>query len=376
MECNADVEHARDRLASARQVLLALPLGNESESTQVTEAAKQAIAEMKQNLADFVDAYLQCSDSRISAVQVTRDLSSLGHAFEFLPNHVYSNEEFPKDGLNYGFQLGFKARREPHSNLVSVEATFQIQCGSDSVLMLFESADAGWREMLRWQSPPYDLVSGALGSFGYAVSPPDARGEWYVLVKSIPPWCSSTWSSIRYAVLRPSSNIHAPSVVYQGKEGIWWGNEDFGRLRANATDFEIRFHNHSIDVGVHSRLWINHFVIQGDRVRRTQPVAISPRDFVDDWVQEPWTVVGQWTDAEKRAPLQLTHDRLMKIGFFEYESIRRCSDQPNHYQIGVEDQNDTDHYYFSVTGKSRFTMHDVSSSPNEQCDGANVLDKH
>jgi hypothetical protein len=375
--CNPqDVRNTADQLRIARQELLAAPAGDTPDTitTSVAPETQGAVEVMKGSLAAFVDAYMQCAPPEVTAEKMNKDLSRLGHAFK-LANWSHSPAELPKDALRYGFELSYQARRwKDHPTIASITATLQIQCGEDSLFMVFDSSHGGWHELLRWQAPPYSEVSGAYGSFGYRISPPDNRGAWYVLVKSIPPWCSSTWASIRYAVLRPARDTLAPRVIYSGNEGIWWGSEDFGHLRARQSDFEVRFHNQSIDVGVHNRVWIKRFSILGDEVRRIQPVALSPRDFADEWITEPWDEASEWTAPELRSDrVKALHERLHAIRYFEFDSVRKCMDRPDHHQVGVVDSDAGSSYFFSVDGKSSFVMTGVAESPGARCNGPNLL---
>ena len=53
-------------------------------------------------------------------------------------------------------------------------------------------------------------------------------------------------------------------------------------------DVPVEFTARSIDSGVHNREAVRHYLIDGDRVRRVDPVALSPRDFVDEWLTRGW----------------------------------------------------------------------------------------
>jgi hypothetical protein len=373
-----DVNRAAQHLTMARRALLAAPMSeipqaqpDASDWTTVPTATQQAIATMKQALADLITTYMCAAPPDVSAEKIRKGLSRLGHAFA--PKKA--NSKLPEDSYRYGFELSFETRRDARQpTLVGIVADFQIACGSDAMLLIFDSATGRWHERLRWQSRPYAKVSGAFGSFGYAIAPPDSQGAWYVLVKRIPPWCSSTWSAIYYDVLRPVDGSLRPRVVFSGSDGIWWGAEDFGTASANAADFTVRFHNNSIDVGVHNRLWIKRYSISGDTVRRIQPVAASPRDFADEWIQEPWKEASRWTAPRARsATVETLHRRLHHKLFFDFDSVRKCSDRKDHHQVGVADSESNTTWFISVDGRSRFVMSGISRSPDPRCDGPDLL---
>jgi hypothetical protein len=267
----------------------------------------------------------------------------------------------------------------PEQKLIAVKAGFDIACGSDTMLLVFAPEGDSWKEVLRWQSQPYKTVAGAFEAFDYGISPSDESGNWYVVAHSIMPWCSSTWSSIRYAVLRPSEDPLKPKVMMSRSDGMWWGNEDFGKLVVSRDSFELRFHSNSIDAGVHNRVWIRHYAVRGGVVRRTQPVAVSPRDFVDEWIVSSWRDASVWSSRQSLEQLKQMHVALHKLNHdfgFEFDSVHKCSGVPSTVQVEVAsaDENNDDTFYFKIAGSGPFQMKSVSTSPDSKCDGANILD--
>ncbi len=108
--------------------------------------------------------------------RIEQALSSLVHTFTPggpLPPHNAAN-----GAPNYGSQLSFNARVTPDQrHLASLAIIFNIECGSDTMLLIFAPRDDGWREVIRWQSAPYQEVSGAFWNFIYVISSPDADGS-------------------------------------------------------------------------------------------------------------------------------------------------------------------------------------------------------
>jgi hypothetical protein len=372
-----DIARAAGQIDLARKALIALPVGDDRQ-TEVSPQAQQAISRMKDSLAAFVGAYMRCAPPDRDAATIQQDLDRLAHAYR-LENkgegHIYRSDELPKDFDRYGFEFDFTVKRwNGHPDIVGIVPGFEIECGWDAMLLVYTSSDDAWQESMLWQSKPYQSVAEAFGSFDYAISPADDSGNWYVLTKTVAPWCSSAWSTISYAALRPGPVASEPKILYQGKDSIWWGNKDFGKLVADKTEFDVRFHAESIDTGVHNRVWIRHFKIAGDTVRRIQPVALTPRDFADEWIASLWQDASQWTSPEARGRLSPWHLRLHKIRFFDYDSVRYCADRPDHYQVALLNEDEQPAYYLSVTGQTEYLMTGVSAKPDPACNGENVLD--
>lgn len=367
-----DIARAAHQVDTARKALLALPIGDGLQ-TDVSPAAQTSIATMKTRLEDLLIAYMRCASAEIEAPRIANDLSSMSHAF-VLEKSSYTNDELLKEANNYGFQLEFQARRAPaSSDLVGITAGFQIEYSWDTVLAVFQHDGNSWKPALEWASKPYKTVAGGFWAFDYGISP-TRSGKWFVVTKFINPWCSSTWSSIHYSVLRPDRSGLDPVVLFSGSDSIWWGNDDEGTLSVGADRFDLRFHAESIDGGVHNRVWIRDFSVTGDEVKRVPPVAVSPRDFVDEWIISPWKYAAEWSVPTKVTTLHSAHDQVKKAGVGEFDSVHKCTDDPSHYQVALA-RGDGRILYFQVVGPDQnYKMDQVGASPEAQCDGPELLD--
>ncbi len=353
----SDVSAAAAGVQVARAALLALPV--KDMDTDVPVGGQAAITTMKTRLAALADAYEACASPGQDPQAAARDLTLLAGGPGI------------GDDNRYGRGLSFAVKRwGAKQDLIGIVAEIEIQCGADASLFLFSQGPDGWAPVLRWQAPPYAEVSGGFESFDYAVSPPDRQGRWFVAAKSIKPWCSSAWSSIRYAILRPGPSPSAPKVLLSRQDEIWYGGDDTGTLKVGAADVDLRFHASSIDSGVHNRLWIRRFAIEGDRLRRIGPVAASPRDFVDEWIVSPWLEASAWTEPAARSALRAEQARLKKIHHFDYDAVHRCK-APGTYQIKLLDD-DTPHYLKVAAGPG-YRMLAVSSRRDPACAGPNLL---
>jgi len=374
VNCSRDeVARTAQQVQIERAQLLALPIGDGIQ-TEVSASAQKSIASMKADLDDFMVAYMHCAGANPQPNEIQKELSERAHAFA-LKKRSYAVGELPKDASNYGFQLQFDVRRAtPDSPLIGIAATFQIECGSDAILAVFGQENGSWNEVLRCTSKPYKTVAGALWAFDYGISPPDESGHWFVVAKSIAPWCSSTWSTIRYSVLRPVPGDSNPKALLAGSDFMWWGSDDEGTLSVDAQKFDLRFQAASIDSGVHNRIWVRDFSVLGNAIQRIQPVAVSPRDFVDEWISSPWKEASKWSASSELEGLRKEHERARKtVG--EYDSVRKCTDRPDRYQIALGNENNNRLMYFLVTGnEAQYTMDAVSDSSQAQCNGPDILD--
>lgn len=380
----SEVTRTAAQVDSARKRLLALPIGIGLQP-DVSPVAQQTIAETKDALGDFINAYLRCVSRQADAPTIQKELSALGHAFALPPGQFFPEDQIPADLGKFGFELYFDVRMFESPRLIGVTAKFSIECGGDTVLLMFAPDNDSWKEVLRWQKKAYATVDGGTLGFDYGVSPPDDAGQWFVVTHEVAPWCSSTWSSIRYSVLKPTAEPLRPRVVFSGAEEMWWGNEDFGVLTVQKDAFDLRFHSSSIDAGVHNRVWVRHYSVIGDTIQQTQPVAVSPRDFVDEWIVSPWQQAEQWSSKSAVGELRQAHEGWFRREKFdnsllEYYSVNRCADSHDHYQVEIGEETGPNFetarcFYFQVSGNGAYTMLRVSEKPDPRCSGPDILDE-
>jgi hypothetical protein len=367
---------AAEQVEAARKTLLSLPL----RGTDVSPDAQQSITSIKQALTTFIRSYMGCVSSNPDPADIEKNLLQLVHGFEFkVPTgQVINNDQLPPDFDKYGFELYFRVRVTNAPRLVSITANFSIECGHDTVLLIFAPEGNSWKESLHWQTEPYKTVGGGTMAFDYAISPLDDAGRWYVVVHTISPWCSSTWSDIRYAAFRPTADPLNPQKLLSNSAFMWWGSDDYGKAVADRDEFDLRFHSSSVDGGVHNRVWIRHYRILGNSAKRVQPVAVSPRDFVDEWLISPWSESVAWSSNSSAGLLRQAHQMMSSheksnSGLLEYQSVYRCSGKDS-YQVEVTEETgknfDIEHsYYFHIAGDGPFTMTRVTQKPDGTCAG-------
>lgn len=143
-------------------------------------------------------------------------------------------------------------------------------------------------------------------------------------------------------------------------------------------DVLVEFTVRSIDAGVHSRQAVRHYKIDGDQVRRTDPLALSPRDFVDEWLTHDWRDAAFWSESPNRRSASDWHKKLHKgfvAGEFIYPTMH-CADAPDVWQVGVDFSEpptpigaEPKGNYFLVRWRPpyQFTMVEVSDHASPAC---------
>jgi len=138
-------------------------------------------------------------------------------------------------------------------------------------------------------------------------------------------------------------------------------------------DILVQFRVGSIDVGVHSRAAVRHYRIDGDLTKRIDPLALSPRDFIEEWKTTGWKDVAHWSESRGRAAMRSVHAK-EQYAEFVYPTMH-CPTTPDLWQVGLDfdphfnQPPSRETVYFLVRWRPpfRFSMVDVSSHPWPGC---------
>jgi len=214
----------------------------------------------------------------------------------------------PEDGGDQNFTglLG-EVRVEWKPGLLVVITSVGILCEFDESAYGYKNVDGKWQRV--WQSEQDDYsedhyASQFISDLHVWQRYADGResGPPYVLMLSNDVGCASNWHPVYYRVWRIDPT--GPKLLIDGSQQ--WAFHRTGKYLVGSiaqeyfpenspVDVIVEFSQRSIDGGVHNREGVRHYLIEGDKVRRGAPVALSPRDFVDEWLTRDWTESAGWS---------------------------------------------------------------------------------
>jgi hypothetical protein len=143
--------------------------------------------------------------------------------------------------------------------------------------------------------------------------------------------CSSTWMAMAYSVYRLSAGGASAERLLAAQHDFWL--TDAGPeyiLKPN--ELIIQFLGSSMDADIHNRTRIHRYSFAGS-VRRLDPVALQPQDFVEEWLTRPWTEMQSRSAAGTRR----WHGRLYAESVSaEYQRVMPCTAKPGHWLIGLD----------------------------------------
>jgi hypothetical protein len=157
------------------------------------------------------------------------------------------------------------------------------------------------------------------------LSPPGAKGGWYLAIAHAPPSCRWAKATLRYKILRPGSSANEPRILLDGRVPLDQKFDPPFDLRAESDWFALtRGKQRKLD-GEHA-VSVARYEVNGEQVRRIHPLALRPEDFLDEWVQLSWDDAKRWSNESLQSDLQGWHSELNGLEFdsTEMKFVQPC----------------------------------------------------
>lgn len=254
---------------------------------------------------------------------------------------------------------------------VEARAAITVTCGEDQSAALYRWGGKGWHAM--WRG---DATTAARTLAPLAVTPSPshlilsvARGEW----------CTSNWHPVQYSLWRAQPS-HRPQRLLERSEFAFLGNLDGPvAARLDGDDLYVELQVASLDVAILSRLAVRHYRIRGTTVQRADPLALTPVNFVEEWLALPWGESARWSDPAGRDQARLWHRTARSratsaavSGDFAGNALR-CRNDHHLWQVTIDFGDGARrprraHFLVRWTDPYRFRMVAVSARPWRGCD--------
>ena len=240
-------------------------------------------------------------------------------------------KEIPRYKWNaYGeiSQIRFDAKPGYEPGILVVSTQLWVPCGStdpDTAIYVFQGSAREWKLVLATDADFDPSGEDLQNGLQYELSPPDAKGSWYLAIAQAPPECGPTPmpASLRYKILRAGRSPDEPRILLDRRESL---NEKFQppfRLEVDDDWFAVtKGKERKLDgePGVS----IARFQVIGDEMTRIQPLALTPEDFLDEWVQLDWSEAAH--SSSQASDLPMWHSRLSALAYdsTEIEFVQPC----------------------------------------------------
>ena len=384
---------APDTLRETAQALQQLPVGRQDPA--IPAEVKPLLAKLKRQLRDLLGATLNAQGTETDSLPAIRsvlvkELAAHQIAYDTPEIVTISGDEAnvaEADTKDFAYgRLQQIAIDKPsgHTDLLAVTVRFSVVCGSDTSLYIFKKQGGRWSLLIEQDAGEYDSISDVLGEFQYAISQPENSGDFYVVTKSVNPWCTSNWQTLRYQVMRAGPSPTQPRVILQRDEPVFLGNGDSGWLALSSSGFRLEYDSWQ-GLGEIVRRHIAAYQIVGDTARQVPPLAHAPEDFLDAWFALPWEEASRWIHPGAARTLHRIHSQIhtarnddrqsMQAGFVFDPAACRVS--PNRWQVGIDATFDRPgrhasetslRQFFIVTREGdHFAIHSASRSVLPRC---------
>ena len=381
-DCAADAaQKAADAALSLQATLLASTVP--SMDTDVPEQLRSTLHNFKQALIYTAEETMRCSTpSAADASQIQASLASLLHAN--LPQKPSTDvpevDNHPGvDRGTYGTDLNVGVKVVPNRpDLISIQLRYGIECGDDNLLLLYSRVGGGWRSEVIWQNPDLKSISDAFGDFFlFSLVPSDPTQPYLLAVAHGEPWCTSNMSGIKIDLVAPAAS-GKPQQHLAHRDELYF-RPDVPHLKLTSKGFELRATVYSRDMDRIMRPGVFRYRTTSGAIERIQPIANNARDFVDEWLQIPWTEAARWS-AQPPASLEAAHDRFDyklhtngggdSIG--SYGPVRACTSAKGLFQIEIDLDSDSKLYAKLRQSPTAFTMVSISPQLDRSCIGPDI----
>jgi hypothetical protein len=280
-------------------------------------------------------------------------------------------------------QLGFQ-QPSGYPDLLVATSIVTAYCARDASLYIFDRKGAQYGLALSLESDDYRETTAAQNQLRYAIlAAPEATDQWSVVTTHVEAACasSSVWRKIRLRILRPSGIADRPEVLLNQNEDAQLADENNYSLTAGGNTFTLTYGGSMIlDGGIESRRHVAKYRVTATGVTRLPPVASLPQDFVDEWIQLPWSQASFWNKSADLARIQEWHDRIRSAKsaavHSKLVSVQQCGEGANNWQValaialagGIKSLSDDVYFSISKEDDSYFVT-DIRSVRARGCPG-------
>jgi hypothetical protein len=249
-----------------------------------------------------------------------------------------------------------------------------IECGFDESAYIYGWSVEGWRRV--WQTEQNDYTKEAYKPqtlHSVLISPHNKAKDYVVFTLGRQPWCQSNWHDVYYRVFRLGPDPAVPPLV-DGTE-MAFVPSIHGSVTANDVLVELTVAG-GFDAGMYTE--VRHYSIDENGASRVAPFALSPLDFVYEWLAHEWRETAFWSEDDNRSSILDWHSKLHKDhprGEQIYPTMH-CPATPDLWQVGVDFSDPPTPLdappkgaYFLVRWRPpyQFTMVQVSDRPSPGC---------
>ncbi len=267
--------------------------------------------------------------------------------------------------------LGFvdPVRLHRKGDFLTVQTSVGIRCGYDDSAYVYQWIGNAWRRIFETEQDVYTKTAYRPQTiYAVQISSPDASGNRLALTLGSRPGCSGAFQPLYYRIWTlgkaPGST---PKLLLDAAETAYVGDYPPVKGTVSAGDARIEFTAGGTGYGS-SHQAVRHFELRGNAVKQVDPIAPTPRDFVEEWLSAPWKQSAKESANPSESPsLEIWHRKLHRddgIGDFPDPPLQ-CASDPELWQIGIRLHGVSTETFYLVRWRQpdRFTMSAIAEHP-------------
>jgi hypothetical protein len=336
-------EHANDRLSNDH--------GD-------TRGATPQLTVAKHQMRDWIESKL----AKFPASGDTAALAAELHA-GLRDAHLFCDSCFPSF-LGFVDDVQLSRDRE----FLIVRTSMGIWCGYDDSAYAYEFTGGRWQRIWEKEQNVY-TAEGYMPQILYAVhvSAAGPDGRRLLLTLGSRPGCSVAFQPVYYNVWQIGRAGEKPNALMAGSEFAYIGEFPPIHGRVESDDVLIEFTAGGSGYGLGHEA-ARHYKLRGGQLEPADPIAPTPRDFVEEWLSSNWE---QSATRSESTALRTWHAKLHRddgMGDFPDPTLR-CETSPDLFQVGIRlhDVPGETWYLVHWSKPDRFTMADIRDRPDPDC---------
>jgi hypothetical protein len=308
-------------------------------------------------------------ESRLAAFPQDGDETALADGFLSTLSSAKLFCDDPSDCVAnaFGFLDQIQVRRDHGFLVVMTAMGTGIRCGYDYSAYVYSWLQNRWQRV--WENEQNDYAEGAYHPqtlHSVHISEPGSDGARLILTLGTPAGCTGAFVPLYYRLWRIGSKGSAAPLILDRSETLNDESEPPAIAKLAADDLLIEFSAGGTGYGeTHKAL--RHFEIRGATTVQTDPIAPTPRDFVEEWLAAPWPESAARSDSPA---LRDWHMRLHRNdGQGDYpDPALACAPDASLIQIATHLEGAPKHYFLvRIKAPLQFTMADIADHPFAGC---------
>ena len=321
-----------------------------------------AITVAKHQLRDWIESRLASFPQNGDEGALSNDLmTAIGDAKLFCDD--------PSDCITnaFGFLDQIQINRDHGFLVVMTAVGTGIRCGYDYSAYVYAWQADKWQRA--WENEQDDYSEGTYRPqtlHSVHISENGNDGTRLILTLGTPAGCTGAFVPLYYRVWRLGAPGVPVSLILDKSETLNDESEPPAIAKLTADDLLIEFSAGGTGYG-YTHKALRHYEIRGATATAEDPIAPTPRDFVEEWLASPWRASAARSDSPK---LREWHAKLHRDdGQGDYpDPALGCARDPALVQVATHLEGLPKHYFLVRTkAPLHFTMAAISDRPFEGC---------